>query len=267
VSETLNPVDNQSSESSEPSSSLDSFLIASGNFFFKFRNGLFPLVFVLLFLFTRPTLFLGNPELDRVVMTLGALIALFGQAFRLFVIGYAYIKRGGKDGKVYADDLVVSGLYAHSRNPMYVGNFLIAVGIGIVYGSPWIYFVVIPFFAYVYLSIVKAEEKYLKSKFGTQYDQYMKTVPRFWPNFKGLRQSLAGYKYDWKKVLRKDYGTVFGTLFGLVFICIWKHIHLYGFSERRAEVFQLALLFIPIVAFYGIVRYLKVNKKLHGTPD
>ena len=120
-------------------------LLQSGHFFFKFRNALFPIVFVLLFLFSRPSLFLGSEFLDRYVVLLGSLIALAGQAFRLLVIGFAYIKRGGKNGKVYAETLVTKGFYAHTRNPMYVGNFLIAFGLGLVYGSPWVYFFVIPF--------------------------------------------------------------------------------------------------------------------------
>ncbi len=241
-------------------------MISAGNLFFRFRNGLFPVIFILLALFTRPAFFLGHPDLDKIVVTLGILIALAGQCFRLFVIGYAYIKRGGKDGKVYADDLVTQGVYAHSRNPMYVGNFMIAVGLGLVYGSPWVYFFVIPFFAFVYLSIVEAEEAYLKKRFGKEFDDYAERVNRFWPNFRGLGKSLAGFEYNWKKVLRKDYGTLFGTLFGIVAISIWKMTYLYGFAEKKSTILSLAL-FIPVGAIlYSLVRYLKLTGRL-ASPD
>ncbi|MEO5573252.1 MAG: isoprenylcysteine carboxylmethyltransferase family protein, partial [Gammaproteobacteria bacterium] len=219
---------NQPSDSLENNASqnkqspLDQWLLTSGNFFFRFRNGLFPLIYILLVLFTKPALFLGDPRLDRFVVAFGIAIALLGQGFRLLVIGFAYIKRGGKDRRVYADDLVDQGLYAHTRNPMYVGNLLILSGVGIVYGSPWIYFFVIPFFLYIYLAITAAEENYLKNKFGAVYEDYQRRVNRFWPNLRGIGASLKGYRYDWKKALRKEYGTVFVSLTGLVLVNIWK---------------------------------------------
>ena len=46
----------------------------------------------------------------------------------MLTIGYEYIVRGGRQGKVYAEDLVQGGVFAHSRNPLYLGNLLIIVG-------------------------------------------------------------------------------------------------------------------------------------------
>lgn len=239
-------------------------LLNSGNFFFKFRNFIFPAVFISLFLFTRPALFLNDPELDRLIVLLGVAIAFAGQIFRFTVIGFAYIKRGGKEGKVYADDLVIQGFYAHVRNPMYVGNFLITVGIGIVYGSPWIYFVVIPFFTFVYLSIVTAEENYLRQKFGAQYEHYENTVNRFIPNFQGIQDTLKDFKYDWKKALRKEYGTVFGTMAGILLILIWKYYVVFGWEAGKVTIVNFALLLIPAILFYTVVRYLKLTKRLQS---
>ncbi len=238
------------------------FVLVSGNFFFRFRNALFPVTFAVLFLLTRPALFLGNQTLDSIIVMLGILVALAGQVFRLLVIGYAYIKRGGKEGKVYADDLVVRGFYAHTRNPMYVGNFLITVGLSLVYGSPWVYFFVIPFFSFVYLSIVMAEETYLRGKFGREYEEYERRADRFWPNFRGIGDSLKEFQYDWRRALRKDYGTVFGLMFGILFIKAWKAYFIFGFAEKKSELFVFGLLLIPAIVFYSVIRYLKLSGKL-----
>lgn len=237
-------------------------MLACGNFFFRFRNGLFPMLFVTLPLVTRPCLFWGSEVFDRVAVTLGVLIALAGQGLRLLVIGYVYVKRGGKNRRIYANKLVVEGLYAHTRNPMYVGNFLIALGVGVTYGSPWIYYLVIPFFGFVYLSIVMAEEAFLKKQFGREYEDYMKRVNRFVPNFHGLRESLKNYRYDWKRALRKDYGTICGTFFGLLIISLWKSYYLYGFQAKRGEIVILALLLIPLGLFYFLLSYLKASGRL-----
>lgn len=239
-------------------------LLASGNLFFRVRDALFPTIFVLLFLFTRPAFFLGNEAYDRIVVWAGLVTALAGQCLRLAVIGFAYIKRGGKEGKVYADDLVIEGFYAHTRNPMYVANYLMTVGLGLMYGSPWVYFFVIPFFTYVYLSIVVAEENFLRGKFGPAYDEYCRKVNRFIPDFRGLRQSLEKFTYDWKKVIRKEYGTFFGLVFALNFIPLWKIWCMHGLESGKAEIFFRLLMTVSVGFGYFYVRRLKKTGKLES---
>ncbi|MFC1514500.1 methyltransferase family protein [Candidatus Omnitrophota bacterium] len=238
------------------------FLIKNGAVFFRLRNFLFPTFIIVLFLFTKPALFLGSRALDPVVVTLGFMIALTGQAFRLLVIGFAYIKRGGRDGRVFADDLVIQGFYAHVRNPMYVGNFLILLGIGMIYGSAWVYFVLVPFISFAYLSIVVTEEDYLKKRFGAEYKKYCKKVNRFFPNFKGIKGSLGQFQYDWKKVIRKDYGTFFGMIVGCYAIVLWKRYHLYGFPKSEGEILTAISVFILLGIGYVVVRRLKKSGKL-----
>lgn len=260
MNQPFNPLQQEKSLPTK-SSLFHHWLLVSGNFFFRFRNALFPVIYVLLPLAAKPALFLGSPRLDRIAVAIGIVIALAGQGLRLLVIGYAYIKRGGKDRRVYAGELVVEGFYAHSRNPMYLGNLLILGGIGIAYESLWVYLFVIPFFIYVYLSITTAEENYLKNKFGAEYEAYMKRVNRFWPNPEDLKDSLKGYHYDWKKALRKEYGTVFVTLSGLVLVCLWKLYWIYDLSAK-SEILIGGLLFVPLFLFYSIAWCLKKAGKL-----
>jgi len=77
-----------------------------GNFLFRYRNALFPAVLVTLFVLFRPRFPRESERLDLWVDGLGLLVALAGQALRIVVIGYVYILRGGRDHKVYAEDLV-----------------------------------------------------------------------------------------------------------------------------------------------------------------
>lgn len=238
------------------------WMIASGNYLFRVRNVLFPLIFLVVMIVTRPAQFMNNAFLDSLAMVEGAGIALAGQAFRAFVIGYAYIKRGGKGGKVYANDLVVAGLYSHTRNPMYVGNFLLALGFGIFYGSIWMYVLVIPFFAWTYLAITAAEEQYLVEKFGLAYEQYMKRVNRFVPNFDGLSDSLAGYTFRWREVLAKEYNTMFATFAGLILIAMWKIYYLHGWEMRKEQLLRIAWLLVPCILFSITVRFLKLTGRL-----
>ncbi|MEW6170637.1 MAG: isoprenylcysteine carboxylmethyltransferase family protein [Candidatus Omnitrophota bacterium] len=238
------------------------FLIKSGDIFFRFRNFLFPVFVISLILFVKPAFFLGNEILDKFAVTLGIIIALVGQIIRFSVIGLAYIKRGGKEGRVYADDLVTSGIYSHVRNPMYIGNFLILLGIGIIYGSIWIYLFVIPFFSFVYFSIIVTEENYLKNHFGEKYIEYTRQVSRFIPNLHGIKKTFTQFKFDFKKALRKDYGTIFGVIVGCYATWLWKKFKLYGFGENKGEIYSIVLAFILIIIFYSWVRHLKKSGKL-----
>jgi len=241
---------------------MEKIFINLGKFFFKYRNGLFPAVYLCLVLFTRPGLFLDNDHLDKYACALGVMIALSGQAFRMLVIGLAYIIRGGRGGKVYAESLVQTGIYAHTRNPMYVGNYLILLGFVFLYGSLWAYVIVLPFFTLVYYSIVKNEESYLKEKFGREYAEYEANVNRFIPNLKGLNHTLKVHDYDWRKALSKDYGTITFVLIGILALLIWKDMTIFGYEQKHGEIEILTLMFIPTILFYGIARYLKKSGRL-----
>src|SRR5215510_4259191 len=105
-------------------------MIAIGNFLFHYRNGLFPLVYALL-LFKSPPLL---PDY-RVAALLGFLVAASGQLLRAVTVGLEYIIRGGRHREVYADKLVQGGIFAHCRNPLYVGNYVILIGVGLASNS------------------------------------------------------------------------------------------------------------------------------------
>jgi len=77
---------------------------------------------------------------------LGLITTVLGQAVRGATIGLAYIVRGGKEGKPYADGLVTEGIFRHCRNPLYVGNILMLLGVGILANSLFYVAVMVPGF-------------------------------------------------------------------------------------------------------------------------
>jgi protein-S-isoprenylcysteine O-methyltransferase Ste14 len=240
------------------------FLLASGRFFFRVRNGLFPTVLLVMVAATRPTQFLGNPALDEAAMAVGALLLLSGEAFRVLVIGYAYIRRGGRNREVSANQLVTRGFYRHTRNPMYVGNFSIVLGFTLIYGSAWGYAVVAPFFAYVYLANTTAEEEFLRGKFGAAYEEYTRRVNRFIPDPRGLSVSLSEFAYDWRRALIKEYGTIAFTLMSLLLLFAWKIGWVYGYTANSRLIQVLGAMCLPVLIFYGIIRYLKKSLRLRA---
>src|SRR6185369_3584506 len=107
------------SPATAPAGPAPSLLIRCGNFFFRHRNLVFPLVWVPAFIAFPPRFPGGNERADFGLDMLGLAIGLAGQGLRALVIGYKYVKRGGKGKKVYADTLVTEGFFNHSRNPLY----------------------------------------------------------------------------------------------------------------------------------------------------
>ena len=134
-------------------------MISIGNFFFKYRNWLFVVLYLLLFvpspmLFSEPRF---GPRFYLFSLILGLIVTIAGQLIRGATIGLAYIIRGGKEGKVYAESLVTSGIFSHCRNPLYLGNILMLLGVGVLANSLLYVVVVIPLFILIYHAIVLAE--------------------------------------------------------------------------------------------------------------
>ena len=78
-------------------------------------------------------------------------------------------------------ELAVSGPYACTRNPLYLGTFLIGTGAGIAGGRPWLGLVFLAYFAWVYGSTMARETGELEERFGDDYRRYRESVPVFLP--------------------------------------------------------------------------------------
>ncbi|HLA27523.1 MAG TPA: isoprenylcysteine carboxylmethyltransferase family protein [Syntrophales bacterium] len=244
-------------------SSMYKTLCAIGAFFFRFRNGLFPVVYLLGALLVRPAFFAGSRRWDLFATGIGLNVAMLGETIRCLTIGLVYnIVRGGRNGQVYAEDLVIEGIYAHTRNPMYVGNLLFALGFCLIYGSPWTYLAIFPFFLLVYLSIVLEEERFLREKFGEKYDEYLRDTNRFLPRLQGLAQTMRRHRFDWKRVIAKEYGTLFVWFFGAYVLLIAKYRYLIGPVGILGRPELIALFATPFFILYGVARFLKKTDRI-----
>jgi protein-S-isoprenylcysteine O-methyltransferase Ste14 len=241
---------------------LQSWNIAAGNFLFRYRNALFPCIFIFAALICRPNILFSSPLADRSLRAAGLVIALFGQAVRLITIGFEYIHRGGKDGRVYAGRLIQGGLFGLVRNPIYIGNALIATGMTMYLGSPLGYFVLIPFFLFVYQALVAAEEAYLRERFGKDYDDYCARVNRFVPRLNKILEALAGTRFDWRRTLKKDLGTITGLTIGLILMPLWRSYFLYGWSAVEDAAGGALRLTLAITAIYLFLLRLKHSDQL-----
>jgi protein-S-isoprenylcysteine O-methyltransferase Ste14 len=116
--------------------------------------------------------------------SIGFVLVLIGEAFRFGGVSWAGSETR-TTGTVGGAFLVISGPFAFVRNPLYVGNILIYVGMGVISMSlfPYLHIVAFAYFLFQYIMIVSEEEKYLARTYGKAYKDYCKHVPRFFPTF------------------------------------------------------------------------------------
>ena len=185
-----------------------------GRWLFKYRNKVFTVVMLVLLLGLPPVTVDHDVRLDRWVDVLGIAIAAAGQILRAAVIGLEYIKRGGVNKQPHADKLVTGGMFAHCRNPLYVGNLLILAGLFVIHNHPLVYVLGGLFYLSAYYAIVAAEEDYLRNKFGPDFDVYCAQVPRWNILWKGLATTMSSREMNWKRMVQKDYGTAYFWMAG-----------------------------------------------------
>jgi protein-S-isoprenylcysteine O-methyltransferase Ste14 len=238
-------------------------MIKIGNFFFKYRNFLFIFLYLLLFI-PSPHLFpyrIFGEYYWVWPIVIGLLITITGQAIRGATIGLAYIVRGGKEGKVYAEDLVTTGIFSHCRNPLYVGNVLMLFGVGVLANSLIYTVVVMPLFFFIYQAIVLAEENFLRNKFGERFNDYCSRVNRWVPSLTNMGSTFSSMEFKWKRWILKEYNTQAVWLIGIVLILLFKYPQLTNYDEQKRN--TLALIIVPFLGLlYLFVRWLKKSKRM-----
>ncbi len=237
-------------------------MIEIGNFFFKFRNKLFPVIVIALFAIASPThTILGSEDNATTKDIIAIIIALSGLAIRGWVIGYAYIKRGGMNKKVYAENLVTEGIFGICRNPLYVGNVLIYIGVFLLHGDPLVATLGIIVFLFIYQCIILAEEAYLADKFGVGYQHYCADVPRWALRLNLLKASTEGMSFDTRKAIMKDYSTIATTLVMLALTLLYKQAT--ASATLKTETFIPFAVFITVIICCALA--IRVWKKKSST--
>jgi len=121
-----------------------------------------------------------------VTLLAGVTVSVFGLLLRAWASGH--IQKNSA--------LATSGPYAHTRNPLYLGNFLL--GLGFTIGSGWwplgILFAAL--FLGIYLPVMRVESGTLAQLFGESYQKYVREVPLFFPRITPYRSGESKMEFD-----------------------------------------------------------------------
>ncbi len=172
-----------------------------------------PLVLLVLVLIVMEEFtYLGNSmTLDIVWEVVCVLVSSVGLVVRAFTIGYAPRGTSGRNtaGQM-AEVLNTRGIYSIVRHPLYLGNFIMWLGLSLFPHLWWLTVIYVLAFWLYYERIMYAEEQFLRGKFGDQYDAWAEKTPPFIPNVKLWRP--PDLPFSFRNVLRREYNGFFAMI-------------------------------------------------------
>ncbi len=156
---------------------------------------------ILFLVFARPTV--GT-------LIIGGVIALPGLALRAWASGH--LRKN--------ETLAVNGPYAYTRNPLYLGSFLIGIGFTIATGQWFLVLVFLVMILGIYLPVMRVESETLAQLFGKKYQRYAKDVPLLLPRLSAYSRATM-VSFDRRLYLRyREYRAALGSLIAWALLAI-----------------------------------------------
>jgi protein-S-isoprenylcysteine O-methyltransferase Ste14 len=230
-----------------------------GNWLFK-RRGFIPLV---LFVLAVPAVYFTDynsmsPLLTKFINYTSVLLSVAGFAIRAYTIGTTPRGTSGRNtDKQVAEQLNSSGIYSVVRHPLYLGNYLMWIGI-VLFTKNFSFTIIVSLLYWIYYErIMFAEERFLEKKFGDVYLNWSKQAPAFIPDIRTFRKSEVSFSM--KSVLRREYSGVLATVIGFVFVEILIGYFQWGvFHVGRKFLMALAISAIAALVLRSLKHYTKM---------
>ena len=129
-------------------------------------------------------------------------VCFVGFIIRVITVGHTPTNTSGKNTEEHmADELNTTGMYSITRNPLYLGNFFMWLGVALLTQSLWFVVAFIFFYWIYYERIIYSEEEFLRNSYGERYLSWANATPVFIPAFK--KWAKPSWTFSWKKVLKK----------------------------------------------------------------
>ena len=233
--------------------------VKSGNWLFRWRSylPLFLLGLIILSFFHYDYLN-HSSTLENMWGIVCLFISLLGLGIRIFTIGFTPEGTSGRNTeKQRADALNTLGIYSIVRHPLYLGNFLIWLGISLFMHIWWSTIICVLIFWLYYERIMFAEEEFLRNKFGSEYEKWASKTPAFLPKFKNWK--TANLPFSLRNVLLREYSAFFAIIVIFTLLKVTSLIIVEG-NVNLDLFWQITFLFGLLV--YITLRTLKKKTKL-----
>jgi hypothetical protein len=185
-------------------------------------------------------------------------VGLLGLFSRILVVGHTPQNTSGRNTREQiADVLNTTGWYSVVRHPLYLGNYLMGLGISLFPFVWWMPVIYTLSFALYYERIMIAEEDFLRGKFGEDFEKWSDVTPGFFPAFS--KWDSPSLEFSFKNILRREYSSLFALV---LCFTILDFIGNYLVVQRFYVVqIWIDLFWITLVA-YLILRTLKRYTKI-----
>lgn len=157
-----------------------------------------------------------TPAIDSVVLGISIVLIVAGLALRAWAGGCA--GRHTRSTSIEAPRLSTGGPYAYVRNPIYLGSILAGYGLAALTGDPWMLLLAAIAFSVLYVTIVPAEEHFLRSAFGEKYAEYARAVPCLIPRLHPWT-GRTPTAFRWRSVARE-------SSTALIFLAVFTILHI-----------------------------------------
>src|SRR4030095_5740293 len=133
----------------------------------------------------------------------GAFFILAGEALRLWAVRHIGVVSRTRTTRL--GPLVTSGPYAHTRNPLYVGNWLLWTGFALGSSLRWMVPLSWAIFALQHSFVVHWEEQLLAQRYPSSYGRYAGVVSRWWPRLSRIGMHMPyRHPYPWSEVMFRE---------------------------------------------------------------
>lgn len=238
--------------------------VKQGNRLFVYRS-LFPLVSIplLALAFWDYASSYGGQRADLFWEVFCLSVSSVGLSLRVMVAGSAPSRTSGRNtrkGQV-AHKLNQTGMYSIVRHPLYVANFLIALGWSLFFREWWFVITFVLMFWLYYERIMFAEEEYLRGKFGQAYVEWADRTPCIIPD---LRKWVAPeLPFSPRAALKREYQTLASMI--MVFVVLEFISNMLTRGVLRLDPLWEPILVLGL-CFWLVVRIVRKKTRLLSVP-
>ncbi len=150
---------------------------------------------------------------------------MLGECIRIITVAFVPTGTSGRNTKQQkATSLNQTGIYSIVRHPLYLGNFLVFLGPFIFTGNIYSIIIFILSFWIYYERIMYAEETFLISKFGSEYENWSSKTPAFIPNITSYTPTKSIFSF--RKVLEGEYSGIYGVFVIFTLLLAFRNYNL-----------------------------------------
>ncbi len=180
-----------------------------------YNRGLMILRLLATYAFVGALVWFSRPRASTV--TIGFLVAAVGEATRFWAAGHL----------LKTQELVTSGPYRYTRNPLYLGRLLILTGLGVActlpYGANWLVLLLgyAVFFFYYLPRKERVEPARLRDLHGEPFDRYFRAVPALFPRLTPYDGGSTGAWSSDRMLRNREHWMIVGVSAVFLFL-LWK---------------------------------------------